>query len=342
MVDDVSDKPEPTIAEAANTVAKTFNSRVLVYAGAIDNVGVGRVLEALNLEGSAKPHVFLILTTNGGDAHAAYRIARLLQIISDKFYLFVPVKCKSAGTLLALGANELIMHPLAELGPLDIQLVQRNEIDRTRSGMVVRTALQGLADETLRTYEKMMLAIKIKSEGSISFEVASRIAASMATGVMSPVYAQIKPEDLGNDLRDLNIATAYGRRLIKHGENAESEAVRRLVEEYPAHGFIIDSVEAKSLFTTVTEPQDEVISLARLLDSSMTDASSRRPCVVKRLDTKEASSGEAEHGEGTQDATSGDSDVDDIRNDHGPEYQGGGRTTGQGRTVSETKSENAQ
>ena len=135
----------------------------------------------------------------------------------------------------------------------------------------------------------------------------------------------------GMILRDLNIATAYGRRLIKHGENAEREAVRRLVEEYPAHGFIIDSVEAKSLFTTVTNPQDEVISLARLLDSSMTDSSSRRPCVVKRLDTKEASSGEAEHGEGTQDATSGDSDVDDIRNDHGPEYQGGGRTTGKGK-----------
>ena len=144
MVDDVSDESKAAVAEAANAVAKNFNSRVLVYTGTIDNGGVGRLLEALHLEKPSKPNVFLILTTNGGDAHAAYRIARLLQIVSTRFFLFVPLRCKSAGTLLALGANELIMNPIAELGPLDVQLVQRNEIDRTRSGLVVRTACRAL------------------------------------------------------------------------------------------------------------------------------------------------------------------------------------------------------
>ena len=182
----------------------------------------------------------------------------------------------------------------------------------------------------------MMLAIRFKSEGSISFEVASKIAASMATGVMSPVYAQIKPEDLGNDLRDLNIATAYGRRLISHGKNAKREAVHRLVDEYPAHGFIIDAVEARSLFLKVTEPQDEVMALASILGSLFQDAT-RHPCLVERPDTEEVLNGEAEHGEATQDATGGDSNVDDLRNDNGTADQGGGRAAGQRRTVSETK-----
>ena len=341
LVDDVSDESKAAIAKAANAVAKSFNSRVLVYGGEIDNAGIGRLLEALQLEKRSKPNIFLILTTNGGDAHAAYRIARLLQLISDRFFLFVPFRCKSAGTLLALGAHELIMHPIAELGPLDVQLAQRNEIDTTRSGLVVRTALEGLAEETLRTYEKMMLAITFKSGGSVSFEVASQVAASMATGVMSPVYAQIRPEDLGNDLRDLHIATAYGTRLIRHGKNATREAVRQLVEDYPAHGFIIDAVEAKSLFTTVAEPQEIVLALASLLGGSLSIDATSSPCFVERLDTEEESSGEAEHGEGAQDATGADPTVDGVRNGHGSEDQGGGRAAGQRRAVPETKRKSA-
>ena len=211
----VTDDIQAKLTEAANTVAQQFDSRVVAYSGDIENVGVGRLLESLRLEDATRPNTFLVLTTNGGQADAAYRIARLLQIVSKRFYLFVPERCKSAGTLLALGANEILMTPIAELGPLDVQLMQRNEIDRTRSGLIVHTALRGLADETLRAYEQMMLQIKIRSGGSISFEVASKIAASMATSVMSSVYAQITPEDLGRDLRDLQIATAYGERLVE-------------------------------------------------------------------------------------------------------------------------------
>ena len=74
-----------------------------------------------------------------------------------------------------------------------------------------------------------MLQIKRRSAGSVSFEVASQIAISMTTGVMSSVYAQIKPEDLGRDLRDLHVATAYGERLVEHGGNAKRGAVRKLV-----------------------------------------------------------------------------------------------------------------
>ena len=119
----------------ANAVAKKLDSRVVVYSGEIDTKGVGRLVESLGLEKKNRPNTFLVLTTNGGTADAAYRIARLLQIVSKRFYLYVPMRCKSAGTLIALGAHEIYMSPLAELGPLDVQLVQRNEIDRMRSGL---------------------------------------------------------------------------------------------------------------------------------------------------------------------------------------------------------------
>lgn len=111
----------PEAGAAANALAEKYESRIVVYSGDIDNLGVGRLLESLRLEDAARPNTFLILTTHGGQADAAYRIARLIQIVSRTFRLFVPQRCKSAGTLLALGANAILMSPIAELGPLDVQ-----------------------------------------------------------------------------------------------------------------------------------------------------------------------------------------------------------------------------
>ena len=201
----------------------------------------------------------------------------------------------------------------AELGPLDVQLVQRDEIGQIRSGLVVRTALGGLAEETWKVYERVMLRIKRGSRQAISFEVASRIAATIATGVMTPVYAQINPEALGNDLRDLNVATAYGDRLVEHGGNAKPNAVRRLVEEYPTHKFIIDKSEAKELFYNVSDPQNEVFTLISDLGPKI--YSEQEPCFVARLD-KSIDKGEDRNG-GAKSKGAGDSEVAGGRQDTG-------------------------
>ena len=329
MVMIVTDSVPVDVVRASKAVAKKYKARVVLYSGDIYNGGVGRLLQALHLEAEGTPNTFLILTTNGGLANAAYRIARLLQLVSERFYLFVPERCKSAGTLLAFGANEIVMNPIiSELGPLDAQLYQRNEIDRTRSGLVVHTALRGLAVETLKAYEHAMLEIKRKSDNLVNFEVASQIAVSMTTGVMSSVYAQIKPDDLGLDLRELNVALAYGVRLVKHGGNAKRGTVRHLVEDYPTHGFIIDAAEAKGLFKIVNEPDEEVAELVTALaKSSLVDAT-KDPCYVARLDTLEEKDAQAE---GTA-AGRSDSELDDAGEPPGTEdRQRGGGEAGRGK-----------
>lgn len=238
---------------------------VFIYSGAVDHKGFRGLVKALSSdEQPRKPNAILFLTTHGGDAGQAYRIARFLQTVTEEFYL-VPSICKSAGTLIALGATKIYMPITSELGPLDVQLWRRDEIigqRQRRSGMVVRTALQGLAEETYKVFETAMLRITERSQHNIGFEVASRVAAMMATGVMTPVYQQVNPESLGNDLRDLSIATAYGDRLARHGGNAKKDTVRRLVEDYPSHDFIIDYEEAKELFENVDGITAEMKALA--------------------------------------------------------------------------------
>lgn len=281
-----ADAATKELASAADKVAEKFNARVFAYSGAIGREGYGALIESVHSyeESVARDNAFLLLTTNGGDADVAYQIARLFHNGFEKFYLCVPTVCKSAGTLIALGASEIIMWDMSELGPLDVQLVRRDEIGERRSGLAIRAAFAGLADETLKVYEKVMLAITIKSGNAVSFEVASNIAAKIATGVMEPIYARIDPEQFGLDIRDLEVASAYGESLVEKGKNATRDAVRKLVEGYPSHEFIIDKLDASKLFTNVSEPTEEVFELITELGDRI--YSEQRPCFVQRLDTK--------------------------------------------------------
>ncbi|MDE0114394.1 MAG: hypothetical protein OXN84_19165 [Albidovulum sp.] len=171
------------VAVAANALAKSQNAAIILYNGPIDDKGLGLTYRAVvRPEESRDPEsAILFMTTYGGDAGVAYQIARLLQSVYGTFYLCVPLQCKSAGTLIALGAAGIYMPPVSELGPLDVQLRKRDEIGgRRRSGMVVRTALEGLAEETFKVFERAMLGNTIGSSFTVSFDVASRIATSIA------------------------------------------------------------------------------------------------------------------------------------------------------------------
>src|SRR5262245_13478605 len=68
-----------------------------------------------------KPAAILI-ESPGGDAHEAYRIARLFQRRASEFVVIVPQYAKSAATLLSLAASRLILGRDSELGPLDVQM----------------------------------------------------------------------------------------------------------------------------------------------------------------------------------------------------------------------------
>ena len=63
--------------------------------------------------------ISLVLYTRGGDPHAARSIVNLLHTFCDDLEVIVPSKCRSAGTLMCLGANNVVMTKQATLGPID-------------------------------------------------------------------------------------------------------------------------------------------------------------------------------------------------------------------------------
>ncbi|WP_439954515.1 SDH family Clp fold serine proteinase, partial [Escherichia coli] len=100
-------------------------------------------------------HALLVLTTPGGDPHAGFRIARALQHEFEEFHALIPWVCKSAGTLICIGATKLYLCDQSELGPLDVQIKKSDELVGRNSGLDILQAvnyLQNQAMNAFRTY----------------------------------------------------------------------------------------------------------------------------------------------------------------------------------------------
>lgn len=258
------------LAAAVAAVAVEFDSDVILYNAPIAEDGYGRLIQELGKASGKRKNCLLVLVTYGGLANSAYRIARLLQRTYDKFYVFVPSYCKSAGTILALGCSALIMSEFGELGPLDVQLFKPDEIGERKSGLLMHSAFESLNEKVFSLFESILIGIKQKSGGLVTFPVAAQIAGEITATAMQPIYAQINPEVLGDDYRDLQVAYHYGMRLAIHGGNGRLETIKHLVEHYPSHDFVIDPDEAEALFEDVRAPSKALYGLYEVLGNSIT------------------------------------------------------------------------
>jgi len=66
--------------------------------------------------------IVLYLYTRGGDTSAAWNIVNLLRMYCEDLLVVVPHKAHSAGTIISLGANKIIMTKQATLSPIDPSL----------------------------------------------------------------------------------------------------------------------------------------------------------------------------------------------------------------------------
>lgn len=82
----------------------------------------------------------LALETPGGLPAAAYKIALALRRNFEKLTIYVPFTAYSAGTLIALAADEVVMGQMSNLGPLDVQVPGKDGV--YVSGSAFRKAME--------------------------------------------------------------------------------------------------------------------------------------------------------------------------------------------------------
>jgi len=186
----------------------------------IDSWESDRIYTAL--QAANKDHgqdVLLLLLSRGGQIEPAYQISKICRAFAKtKFVVMIPRAAKSAATMIALGADEIHMGPLAELGPIDPQIGDLPALG-------VKRALQTIAG--------------VCEEYPGSAEAFARYMARKLT-----------VEQIGYCERVSESAVQYAQRLLAKTPSLRARAekiAKQLVYEYKDHGFVIDIEEAKSL-----------------------------------------------------------------------------------------------
>ena len=82
--------------------------------------------------------ISLLLHTNGGQTSAAWRLVNLIRTFCDELEVLIPLKAMSAGTLISLGADKIVMTKQAALGPIDPSLTHPLNPQVTAGNQVAR------------------------------------------------------------------------------------------------------------------------------------------------------------------------------------------------------------
>lgn len=246
------------VSEAIEEITAQHDADIAVYAGNLFPPFDGQFIRLLRKRQRRRKNLLLILSTPGGVAESAYRIAHGVQRLyktrspvpeeRGQFIVLVHDYCKSAGTILALGADQLIMSDLAELGPIDVQLRKEEEVGERTSGLNALEALGTLQTEALALFRRSFEELRFEGAG-FSTKTAVDVATKLSIGLFQPIYSQIDPIRLGEIYRSVKISQEYGDRL--RTQNVKEKTVAKLVAGYPSHEFIIDREEAKELFNKV-------------------------------------------------------------------------------------------
>lgn len=228
-------------------------SRVIAYVtGDRENMGtqIGSdvpdvLLEHLDRIGKVK-RISLILYTRGGDTLAAWNIVNLIREFCDELELIVPNKCRSAGTLIALGANRIVMTKQATLGPIDPSIV------REMSPIIPNTTPPqrlSLSVESVKGYFHLL-----KNE----FNVRGNDALSQA---YIKISEYIHPVVLGDVYRTQKQIQMLATRLLEYGYHSRTKIkriVKFLCSDSGSHDYTINRTEARKLGLSVESPSQEV------------------------------------------------------------------------------------
>jgi hypothetical protein len=196
----------------------------------------------------------LILITRGGHILAPLRLISLLREFAKKVAVLVPYMAHSAGTLIALGANEIVMGAMGELGPVD------PSVTNTFNPVLAQEDIQG-------SVPKPRPRIPISVEDVTSYIAFAKDRAKLEPAGMADAVkaltSNVHPLALGNILRNHSLIRHVARRLLamqmgpNDGEKIDA-IVKTLSEELYTHDYVITRDEAPKLGLMATLPSADV------------------------------------------------------------------------------------
>jgi hypothetical protein len=197
--------------------------------------------------------VDLFLHSNGGDGTVPWRLVTLIREYASRLSVLVPFRAFSAATLTALGAHEIVMHPMGMLGPTDPTVANPfNPVDPRDPSRQL-----GISVEDVTAYIAL-----IKEDAGIHHED------ELIEG-FKLLADKVHPLALGNVKRSLSQSRMMAKKLLalhmtkSEDEHKIKEIVDSLTSKLFYHGHPINRSEARDQvgLRTVVDPSEKVEDL---------------------------------------------------------------------------------
>jgi ATP-dependent protease ClpP protease subunit len=182
----------------------------------------------------------LLVVSKGGDPTVAWRIITLLRERVSKIGVLVPQAAYSAATLLALGANEIIMHPNGNLGPVDPQI----QVNKPGQQEPQRFGFEELA--SFLEFAKDKVGLKDEKHIHAVFDLLSK---------------EIGTVPLGTAVRASLLSLSMGEKLL--GMHLEDKAAAHAIAEklnkaFYHHGYPLGRTEAIDIGLKIADRNKDV------------------------------------------------------------------------------------
>lgn len=203
------------------------------------------IIDQLNLIPEGEKKVDFLIISNGGDPITSLRIMGLLRERYEKVTVLLPYVAYSAATILSLGADEIVMHPYSNLGPVDPQLTAPHI---TPSGATEK--LEFSPEDIVNYIEFLKTDVKASKEQMMS--------------AIQPLLEQVGALNIGSSKRSQRLSFSLSEKMLSFhiGNNKKvKEIAKALNSSYYHHGYAVGRLEAKKMGLPVTIPDKELEDL---------------------------------------------------------------------------------
>lgn len=188
----------------------------------------------------------LFLHTDGGESTVPWRLMTYLREYAETIDVLVPVRAFSAGTVTALGADHVVMHPIATLGPIDPTVTDPYSPRDDMTGQPL-----GVGVEDVAAYIAM-----VKDDFGFGDD-------ADLTEVFKLLTERVHPLTLGHVKRGTQQARMLGEKLLKSRRDPPAdEDIQTLLDELTRrlffHGHPINRREAADLGFPVVIPTPDI------------------------------------------------------------------------------------
>ena len=212
----------------------------------------------------------LFIYSRGGAIDVPWRIVNALRRASDQWHVLVPFRANSAATLIALGADEIIMGPQGELGPID-PIMTLPRFFGTPGGSQPSAVQENVSVEDVMAYVRF-----VHDRVGLSDQRALTHGLKKLTDRLDAVH-------LGNVYRTHSHIRDVARRILLSQKKPPTDQtlakiIETLAERVYAHGHAIEVADAIAIGLSAREATGEEDRLMwDLLTAYETDMKLRQP-----------------------------------------------------------------